>query len=267
MSARLRHWVNRARFATARLPAPFYVVSHERSGTHFLINTLEKNALLRPGYYTAGEWTGPYVSGQSSEFAHIDRLRADWKEITGRVSIIKTHSDRDLFDFRYPKARAVYVLRDPRDTLVSFYYYLIGQSDGGTHLSGAHRYSTVSDFLRRPLSPSLRWANTRYGRGGNVAERWANHVKGWLGADDTIVVRYEELKTDFRDVLRRLSPLLSLELLSSMSPVGLHESFSILPRKGVIGDWRGHFTADDEALVREAVERAGVDWEAVTWRE
>jgi hypothetical protein len=45
----LRNWA-KVRFSTTRLPAPFYVVSHERSGTHFLINTLLKNAVLKPDY-------------------------------------------------------------------------------------------------------------------------------------------------------------------------------------------------------------------------
>jgi len=116
MCAQLRQWANTVASAPTRAPAPFYVAAHERSGTHFLINTLSRNALLRPRFHSAGEWIGPYVAGQQSEFGHM--LRANWKEITARVSIIKTHSDRELFDFRYPKARAVYVLRDPRDTLV-----------------------------------------------------------------------------------------------------------------------------------------------------
>jgi len=226
--------------AAAQSPAPFYVVSHERSGTHFLINTLERNTVVRPGYHTAGEWMGPYVSGEPSEFAYIDALRADWRAITSRVSIIKTHSDRELFEFRYPKAKAVYVLRDPRDTIVSLYYYLIRQADRSTQASAVHDHAALSDFLRRPLSPTLRWANSRYGRGSNVVDRWAHHVKGWLGAEDTVAVRYEELKTDFTGVLERVAPFLRLELRPSLSPVELHEAFSILPRKGVIGDWRNH---------------------------
>jgi hypothetical protein len=262
----LRNWA-KVRFSTTRLPAPFYVVSHERSGTHFLINTLLKNAVLRPEYHDTGEWVGPYASGQNGQFAHIDALRANWESLPARVSIIKTHSDRELFDFRYPKAKVVYVLRDPRDTLVSFYHYLKDPPNKNFRWNAEHRYASLSEFLRRPLSSFLRWSYSRHGKSDTVAERWANHVKGWLGAGDAAVVRYEEIKTDFRRVLGRLSPSLNLTLLPSLSPVGLHESFSVAPRKGVIGDWRNHFTAEDEALVRDAVEQAGLEWEAVTWRQ
>jgi hypothetical protein len=266
MLGRFRNWAAVTLSAT-HLPAPFYVVSHERSGTHFLINTLLNNAVLHPEYHDSSEWLGPYASGQNSQFSHIDFLRANWDQITGDCSIIKIHSDRDLFDFRYPKAKVAYVLRDPRDTLVSFCLYLKDPPNKTFHWLADHQYSSMSDFLRRPLSSYLRWCYSRGGTSDNVAERWAAHVKGWLATDDTVVVRYEELKTDYRRVLGRLSAFLNLELLPALSPVGLHEGFSVAPRRGVIGDWRNHLTADDEALVRDAVERAGVDWGAVTWRE
>ena len=263
MIGKLRNWA-KVTLSAAHPPAPFYVVSHERSGTHFLINTLLKNAVLKPDYHDSGEWLGPYSSGAQDQFSHVDMLRANWEGITARASIIKTHSDRELFDFRYPKAKVVYVLREPRDTLVSFYHYLKDPPNKSFRSIAEHQYSSVSEFLRRPLSGFLRWCYSRHGKSNTVAERWANHVRGWLGAGDTVVVRYEELKTDYRRVLGRLSPFLNLDLLPSSSPVGLHEGFSVAPRKGVVGDWRNHFTAADEALVRAAVEQAGLDWEAVT---
>ena len=224
-------------------------------------------SVVNSGSVFPGEWVGPYASGTQSQFEHIDKLGAHWGQITTVASIIKTHSDHDLFDFRYPRAKVVYVLRDPRDTLVSFCLYLKDPPNKTFRWLPDHQYSSMSAFLRRPLSSFLRWCYSRGGTGRNIAERWANHVKGWVGADDTIVVRYDELKTDFRRVLGRLSPFLNLGLLPALFPVSLHESFSVAPRKGVIGDWRNHLTADDEAFVRDAVERTGLDWDAVTWRE
>jgi hypothetical protein len=260
----LRNWT-KVRFSGRRPASPFYVVSHERSGTHFMINTLLRNAVLHPGFHDTGEWVGPYASGESSQFEHIDMLRARWEHITAGASIIKTHSDRDLFDYRYPRAKVVYVLRDPRDTMVSFYRYLNDPPNKTFRWLAEHKYASLSEFLRRPLTSFLRWSYSRGGTSRNVAERWANHVKGWLGTDDTVVVRYEELKTDFRGVLGRVSEFLDLELLPVLSPVGLHEGFSVAPRRGEIGDWRNHFAAGDEALVRGAAERAGLDWNAAAW--
>ena len=262
----LRSLVNKAKSATTRPPAPFYVAAHERAGSHFVINTLIRNAVVHPEFYSVSEWKGPYVSGQRDQFREIDRLTAQWGGFAERFSIIKTHTDRDLFDFRYPKAKAVYVLRDPRDTLVSYYYFFQYPSFRSHEWAAELEFSSMAEFLRRPLSQYLRFAYSRRGVAKNVAERWAHHVKGWLDAPDTVVVRYEELKTDYRRVLGQLAGFLKLDLLPFASPVGLHDRFSFAPRKGVIGDWRSHFTAEDEALVRDAVERAGLNWEAVTWR-
>jgi len=262
----LRTLANKAKSATTRPPASFYVSAHERGGSHFVINTLLRNAVVQPEYYSVPEWHGPYVSGQRDQFREIDKLRAEWGEINRRFSMIKIHSDRDLFDFRYPSAKSVYMLRDPRDTLVSFFYFF-REPFFRSHQWGAQlEFSSMAEFLRRPLSQYLRFAYSRRGEGKNVADRWASHVKGWLGAPDTIVVRYEELKADYRGVLERLAAFLDLELLPFAAPVGLHDRYSFAPRKGVIGDWQSHFTAEDEAIVREAVERAGLEWEAVTWR-
>jgi hypothetical protein len=266
MLGQLRNRLKR-RLSGKSLPAPFYVAAHERSGMHFMINTITTNAVTRPGHYSTGDWNGPYVSGHPRQFLHTERLRNNWELIIASHSIIKTHNDRDLFDFKFPKAKAVYVLRDPRDTLVSLFYYFNHPANSRARWSAEHQYASVAEFLRRPASTYLRWANSRYGKSNNVVERWVYHVKGWLDADETIVVRYEELKTDFRGVLERLSRFLSLELLPYLSPVGLEDGPAILPRKGVIGDWRDHFTADDEVIVREAVEKVGLDWKAVTWRE
>ena len=262
----LRSLVKKAKLS-ARRPAPFYVAAHERAGSHFVINTLIENAVVHPEYYTVPEWAGPYDSRKQNQFREIDSLRTLWPEAPRRISIIKTHADRELFDLRFPAAKSVYMLRDPRDTLVSFFYFFQDPSMR-THRWAAHmQFSSLAEFLRRPLSPYFRFAYSLRGEGRNVADRWAGHVKGWLGAPDTIVIRYEELKEDYRSVLRRLAGFLGVDLLPFSSPVGLHDRYSFAPRKGEIGDWRSHFTPEDEAIVREAVERAGLDWGTVAWRD
>jgi hypothetical protein len=263
----LRSLVNKAKTATTRRPTPFYVAGHERTGSHFVINTLIANAVVHPEYYTVPEWGGPYDSRGLNRFREADRLRAQWLELPQRISMIKTHCDRELFDIRFPKAKSVYLLRDPRDTLVSFFYFFQEPSFRSHQWGAQLEFSSMAEFLRRPLSPYLRFAHSLRGDGKTVADRWANHVKGWLGTPDTIVVRYEELKQDYRRVLGLLADFLTLDLLPFASPVGLHDRYSFAPRKGVIGDWRSHFTADDEAIVRDAVERAGLQWKAVTWRD
>jgi hypothetical protein len=57
MLGRFRNWAAVKLSATYQ-PALFYVVSHERSGTHVLINTLVNNAVLHPEYHDSTERAG-----------------------------------------------------------------------------------------------------------------------------------------------------------------------------------------------------------------
>ena len=102
-------------------------------------------------------------------------------------------------------------------------------------------------------------------------EYWVCHLESWL-AQDVLFVGYEELMTDYAGVLARISgfvgePLggairdvrrervprvrvLFERMMSVVAPrwVGLSGLSSVHYRKGTTGDWRNHFTSDDEKL-------------------
>ncbi len=249
--------------APARL---FYVISHERSGTHFVMNTIMKNTYVRQGFHDLGGWPGPY-DAPARRFAHIDAFNRTWDTAPRTAAMIKSHCDRALFDARYRQAKVVYVLRDPRDVLTSFFHYL-NRPEFARYNPGAgdHRSPEFPVFLHRPISPFLRNTYSLAGNFANVAERWAAHVAGWLNTPATLTVRYEDLHQNHAAVLARLVAFLDLRPRRRTRPVALHDAPSILPRKGVIGDWRSAFAEGDEAFLRAAVERAGVDWTRVTVR-
>ena len=241
----------------------FYVISHERSGTHFMINTILRNTYAKRGWHNVGEWFGPY-DNHTDRFAHIDAFNSTWEQARKQRAIIKSHCDRDLIEAQYKRAKVIYVLRDPRDTLTSWFHYL--NRDEFYHHNPQvpdHRCESFAEFLRRPLSPFLKYSYSLHGNFSNVAERWASHVSGWLGTPGTLVCRYEQLHRDYRFVLGRVADFLGLRLRLRTRPVGLHDVPSILPRKGIIGDWRNVFSEADEAFLREAVEKAGIDWDWV----
>ncbi len=90
-----------------------------------------------------------------------------------RPRILKSH---EHFDVRY--RRIIYVVRDPRDVLISFYNYQIMMN----RLSEQH---SLADYTMRFLE------------GGVPFGSWEDHVRGWLtawaGHDDFLLVRYEDL--------------------------------------------------------------------------
>lgn len=243
---------------------PFYVISHERSGTHFLINTILKNAFVRQNHHNIGEWFGPY-DDQVHRFDHIDAINTGWSELGKQVSIVKSHCDRDLFEARYKRSKIIYVLRDPRDVLVSFFHYLNTEEFHHFNPSaGDHRCRSFSEFLRRPISPFLRFGFSLNGDFSNVAERWATHVGGWAGSPDILLVRYEDLHADYEAVVRRVAVYLGLRLRPWRQKVRLHDAPTVLPRKGIVGDWKNVFDGSDVAFLQSVLEEYGIDWNWAT---
>ena len=234
---------------------PFYVVSHERSGTHFAINNLFRNAYVRPRLQYVGDWLGPYESPET-RYQHLEKFRADWPSLKLGGGIVKTHAQSGLFRRWYPAAPVVYVLRDPRDTLVSFYHYLNSDELHATNPGlDSQRCPDFAEFLRRPLSDYLRDGFCDEPHFGNVAGRWASHVAGWMREPGVCVVRYEDLLRDYRACVRKVCRSVGLFPRLCHSPVGLHDAASVLPRRGTAGEGRTVFSSQDEEFLR--LEMAG----------
>jgi len=242
---------------------PFYVISHERSGTHFAINTLFRNTYVAQHLHYVGDWLGPYEDS-AGQFRHLDGFRNDWARIRARGGMIKSHCDTATFRTRFPEAPVVYVIRDARDTLVSFFHYLNKDELYITNPGlASQRCADFSEFLRRPASDYLRLGFFAKPDFDNVAGRWACHVAGWLAMPGVTVVRYENLMTDFKSCVRQVCRGVGLLPRWHQAPVGMGEGAAVLPRKGIIGDWKTHFSAGDEEFLYGELARYGLNPEGV----
>jgi len=173
-------------------PDDTFIVSYPRSGntwTRFLIANL-----IRPSEeITFGniERIIPDAEAQSSRFL----LR------TPRPRIIKTH---EYFDHRYPKV--IYVVRDPRDVVLSYYNFQRKYRQVEDEYPLA-KY--VSDFVNGRLI-SADWGT------------WGENVGSWLpraARPGFLLVRYEDLLTEPLRELGRMASFLGCstgpELLSA----------------------------------------------------
>ncbi|XP_001917522.4 sulfotransferase 2A1 [Equus caballus] len=148
------------------------------------------------------------------------------------------------------KAKVLYLIRNPRDSLVSGYFF----------------YSN-SNFTKKPesLEQYFEWfiqGNVPYGS-------WFDHTRGWMsmrGKENFLILSYEELKRDTRSTVEKICQFLGKKLepeeLNSllknssfhamkenkMSNFTLLHDYSLveknasLMRKGITGDWKNHFT-------------------------
>lgn len=100
---------------------------------------------------------------------------------------IKSHSEINRY-----YTNLIYIVRDPRDTMISYYNFLrgLGWFNG-----------TISDLIRSP----------EYG-----INSWVSHLKGWLDESPAslpfMLVRYEDLKSDTASQLNSIYKLLGFDI-------------------------------------------------------
>lgn len=239
--------------------APIYVISHERSGTHLAINLLYRNLHIDQSFHDFITWRGN-PDDKLGRIKYWKSYRDVWSSLFLRGGIIKSHCDAQIYSEFLPKSYVVYVLRDPRDTLVSFYHYL---NKDVFHINNPGldelRSDSFGEFIRRPLHPYLRYGFTIDGIMDTVVDRWAKHVKGWLSHKNVCVVEYEDFLKDFRKQMIRVAIKTYTFPKLRMNSYQLGESGAILPRKGVAGDWKNMFSVEDEIFLKKKLESHGVD--------
>lgn len=162
-----------------------FVVSYPRSGntwTRFLIANLA-------------------FPSESVTFANIERLIPDTSsqsnralKRTPRPRIIKSHQ---YFDPRYQ--RVLYIVRDPRDLVLSYYNF---QRKYRQIADDYPLASYVDDFVNRRLI-SADWGS------------WGENVASWVytrqNKSGFLLLRYEDMKSDTEKELQRVSAFLGLE--------------------------------------------------------
>lgn len=153
----------------------------------------------------------------------------------------------------------IVVWRDPRDIMVSWYYHTMFVSDRN-HPEFVEQYrsalafadfddiqSNLPEFIdfnfRSPLSPRF---------------SFNDFFDAWHGRADVVYCRYEDLNTAPADTLARVSSELGFvspedqiaRIVDRYSfrkqasrPAGTENKGSYL-RKGIVGDWQNHFSAE-----------------------
>lgn len=215
------------------------VISHERSGTHFLINALASNFGYLPDQID--------VDGrQHVNWGDATEVARWWDQFRGVPvrNIFKSHHDLSFFlpilDLLADEYCIFYVYRDGRDTLTSFWRYLNQLKPGW-----GPRTATVGDFLRAYPSGGIVQYQSVYHL--TILDRWIAHVAGWHGmASRVCVVSYENLNQQFDGTMTHLAQHLGETPAQSFVRPGL-DAPSSLPWQGKTGTWKEYFTQEDIA--------------------
>ena len=182
------------------------VVSHERSGTHFLINSLQRAYDFPVGQLINFDQTTLNINYFEPEAV---------AEVLAKIveqhpqSIVKSHHPVEFFDEVLDDVLkhliVFYIHRDPVDVMISFWRYM--------HLWSWHegpRSARAAEFAAaEPEGQMLRY-QMRQRR--NMLDRWAHHVDGWTmraeGRSRIFVVRYDQLRNNYEKTISGFSGML-----------------------------------------------------------
>ncbi|KAG9350007.1 hypothetical protein JZ751_026360 [Albula glossodonta] len=178
--------------------------------------------------------------------------------------LIKTHLPVQLVpkSFWEQNCRVLYVARNPKDNLVSFYHF---------------------DRMNKVQPEAGPWDKyiDKFSSGQLVFGSWYDHVQGWWNKRETyprmLYLFYEDMNEDLSREISRISSFLGLspsekekervtgktkfETMKSNSMADystfdmMDQSISPFMRKGTVGDWKNHFTVAQNAEFDEEYKR------------
>ena len=149
------------------------VVSHERSGTHFLMNSI-----ARAYVYRAAPWLDMDHDAMPINFFHPPSIADVLAGLADRriATIVKSHHSADFFDGILDRVLKRYVVfyihRDPVDVMLSFWRFM----HRWRWHEGPKRPDPVAFARAEPEGQLMRYQ--RY-QCRSMLDRWARHVEGW----------------------------------------------------------------------------------------
>ena len=185
-----------------------YIISHRRSGTHLTMSILNN-------YFD-----GIVVEKQSDHPIFDDIMMT-----CDRLNNMKT------------TGKVIHALREPRDVMVSSYYY-------EQHVSQVHKRSfnmTFSEFLRQKKFIS----NGPYSSLSRL-EYWRHHTESWMIHKDIMHLYFEDSVEQLPKVIAKLEKYLGIKAKAQvLESEKVDAKKSVFFRKGKVGDYQTHFSESD----------------------
>jgi hypothetical protein len=182
------------------------VVSHERSGTHFLMN-----ALAACYGYVSAPWIDLDHHIFNINYYHSIRIRNTLLALAGRpvANIVKSHHQSDFFTEELaaitPRYVIFYICRNPVSVMRSCWRHL-----HGLPWAEGPKVADALTFARaEPCGQMMRYQMRQH---PDMLRRWAAHIDGWLTIAQeeprVVPVRYEDLDDRYEETMRSLASAL-----------------------------------------------------------
>lgn len=199
------------------------VSSHERSGTHFLMNSVAINSNYTVNPYLnfdlmpLGDTVNFFSPQNVGNFINkISNIRHQNKEY-GLSSLIKSHHPSYVFDnlFDKPNINFLYIYRDPKETLLSFWKFI---NHWDWH-EGPKLNNPLNFIKAAPEGQMQRYQKKSY---NSIFLRWAHHVLEWIEVSkryqNIFVVNYNDLNSNYNSTIGKIFNFLELPINNLSKP-------------------------------------------------
>jgi sulfotransferase 6B1 len=253
---RLRQMVQLHRFSLAGAPVLF-ANSFPKSGTHLLTQVMEGFTHIGPAV-DSGLPAVVTFEGDSGRLRPETEIVADLQRLLpGDIAYGHVHALPAAIAFLCrPQMATYFILRDPRDVVVSHVHYVTEMEPNHYH---HHYYHDILQNFDERLTTSIRGITSTTAPFPDIRARFEPYLD-WLQQPQVLILHYEDFITQRQEALARVfdhalahgfiptvaRPLAIQTLADSINP-----QRSPTFRSGKIGGWKQHFTPQHKRLFKE----------------
>lgn len=226
------------------------IVTHERSGTHLLINSIN--------YKNNGDFISMGYIPPSSELFTMDKYITQVKRNVRYNNydadvVYKSHHQveffEDIIDELFERYKVIYVKRNPKDVLISYYYFLNKKQNP---IKG---FPHFKDWIfMNPEKIGLSFVDENPDphviiQPKNYIDRWFLHLNGWMKYKNRfLTVEYENMLNDFNNQKIIIEDYLGQKISDNLPDRNDKKLPNFVPNKGIIGY---HKEFMDEELIKK----------------
>jgi hypothetical protein len=207
---------------SADVDRPLMVCSHERSGTHFLMNSIANSTkytqepFVNYDLFPLGASVNFFSSAEVNNFCkNIKNIQLQDQTVC-TSSILKSHFPISLAkEALKDNLKAIYIYRNPVDTLISYWKFL----HRWNWVEGPKTNTPLELVAHSPAGQSQRYQLENY---SSYFERWKKHVSDAFvlskNEDNLVLIRYSDLKNDYENTISKCCDGLSIEVGKILPP-------------------------------------------------
>ena len=199
-----------------KVKIPLMVCSHERSGTHFMMNSISEcteytvNPFLNFDYMPLGSFVNFFSKESINKFLFsLQDINQNEYNSYCVNSIIKSHFPLSLFDHNKNLCRFIYIYRNPEEVFISYWKFL----HRWNWLEGPKLSSPLELIKSNPKGQSQRYQTENY---TNYFARWSSHIidakNSARNSSNIVLVNYSELENNFETTIEYICEKLKINI-------------------------------------------------------